>query len=58
MTLATAELKPHPCLSPSEAKRVGRPDLGCTVTQQAQKRFTMRDIGVLEQRIKNLEYYA
>ena len=58
MTLATAELKPHPSLSPVEAKRVGRPDLGCTVQQVAQKRFTMKDIGVLEQRIKNLEYYA
>ena len=58
MTLATAELKPHPSLSPVEAKRVGRPDLGCTIQQVAQKRFTMKDIGVLEQRIKNLEYYA
>tara|TARA_B100000287_G_scaffold429147_1_gene481905 strand:+ start:3587 stop:9805 length:6219 start_codon:yes stop_codon:yes gene_type:complete len=58
MTLATAELKPHPSLSPVEAKRVGRPDLGCVVQQVSQKRFTMKDIGVLEQRIKNLEYYA
>lgn len=58
MTLATAELKPYPSLSPIEAKRVGRPDLGCVVSQLAQKRFTMKDIGVLEKRIKNLEYYA
>jgi len=58
MTLATAELKPHPSLSPVEAKRIGRPDLGCTIQQVTQKRFTMKDIGVLEQRIKNLEYYA
>jgi len=58
MTLATAELKPYPSLAPSEARRLGRSDLGCVVTQLAQKRFTMKDIGVLEQRIKNLEYYA
>ena len=58
MSLATINLPPYPCLSPHRAKQVGRPDYGATVKQISNKRFTMRDIGTLETRIKNLEYYA
>ena len=58
MTLATINLPPFPCLSTTRAKEVGRPDYAISVQQLSFKRFTMRDIGVLENRIKNLEYYA
>ena len=58
MTLATVNLPPYPCLSADRAREVGRPDYAISVQQLSFKRFTMRDIGVLENRIKNLEYYA
>ena len=58
MTLATVNLPPYPCLSADRAKEVGRPDYAVSVQQLSFKRFTMRDIGTLENRIKNLEYYA
>ena len=58
MTLATVNLPPYPCLSADRAKEVNRPDYAISVQQLSFKRFTMRDIGVLENRIKNLEYYA
>ena len=58
MTLANIKLPPYPCVSPQLAKTVSRPDYGVVVKQAANKRFTMQDIGGLESRIKNLEYYA
>ena len=58
MTLANIKLPPYPCVSPQLAKTVNRPDYGVVVKQAANKRFTMQDIGGLESRIKNLEYYA
>ena len=58
MTLATVQLKPYPCLGQVSAKLAGRADYGAVVGQLSNKRFTMKDIGSLESRIKNLEYYA
>ena len=58
MTMATIDLPPYPCLSTDRAREVGRPDYAVKVQQLSFKRFTMRDIGALENRIKNLEYYA
>ena len=58
MTMATIDLPPYPCLAADRAREVGRPDYAIKVQQLSFKRFTMRDIGGLENRIKNLEYYA
>jgi len=58
MELAKIDLPAYPCLPPEAAKRVNRPDYAIRVQQTFHRRYTMRDIGVLEQRIKNLEYYA
>ena len=58
MTLATVDLKPYPSLTTTSAKAIKRPDYACRTKNIAQKRFTMKDIGGLETRIKSLEYYA
>jgi hypothetical protein len=58
MELASFILSPYPTLSTKAAINVNRSDLGITVKNTNNKRYTMRDIGVLEKRIENLEYYT
>jgi hypothetical protein len=58
MTLATFIMPPYPSLAASAAKIYNRPDLAIKVSQVENSRYTMRDIGALEKRIKNLEYYT
>lgn len=59
-TMALSQLKilPYPSLSPAYAVALGRPELACSAKRMSNLRFTMRDIGVLKQRIVNLEYYT
>ena len=58
MLLARITLPAYPCLAPDAAKAAGRPDYAIRTEQAFNRRYTMKDIGVLEERIKNLEYYA
>ena len=58
MTMALIDLPPYPSLSPQSGKLAGRLDYTASIKNVSQKRFTMKEIGGLEQRIKNLEYYA
>lgn len=58
MALATLTIAPYPSLSPANALAVSRKDLSCLVEKTAFVRHTMRDIGVLKERIENLEYYS
>ena len=58
MTLASGYLPPYPCLASRAAKYYGRQDLAVSVKLEKNKRYTMRDIGALEERISNLEYYT
>lgn len=58
MTLATMYIAPYPSLSLYYANLAKRRDLACIPEKTASVRFTMRDIGVLKDRIINLEYYA
>lgn len=58
LNLATITIAPYPSLSLFYANQIGRKDLACAVKKTASVRFTMRDIGVLKDRIVNLEYYA
>ena len=58
MTLATGFLPPYPCISKQSAKFYGRQDLSVSIKLQKNKRYRMRDIGALEERISNLEYYT
>ena len=58
MSLASIFIPPYPSLAPNYGKQLGRPDQSCVVKKLSNIRFTMRDIGLLKQRIENLEYYA
>jgi Domain of unknown function (DUF4815) len=58
MSLANMFIAPYPSLAPNYGQALGRADLSCYSTKTGNPRFTMRDIGVLKQRIVNLEYYA
>lgn len=58
--LAIAELfiAPYPSISPYYAKIIGRQDIASSSRRLAPVRQTMRDLGVMKNRIANLEYYA
>jgi hypothetical protein len=58
MSIATINLTPYPSLADEQARRVNRGDLASKVFPVRNPRFTMRDIGVLRDRIENLEYYT
>jgi hypothetical protein len=56
--IARAFIPPFPSLSQRESEILKRRDLAIKTEQVGNKRFTMRDIGILERRIKRLEYYT
>jgi len=58
MALAVINLTPYPSLSPYYAGLIGRKDLASWFIKVAPVRFTMKDVGVLKDRIVNLEYYT
>lgn len=58
MLLATVLVPPYPSLSPKEARNVKRPDYATLVKSDQVKRYTMKDIKQIEDRLKNLEYYS
>ena len=58
MSIATINLTPYPSLPDEQARRVNRGDLASRIFPIKNPRFTMRDIGVLRDRIENLEYYT
>jgi hypothetical protein len=58
LTLAILDIKPSPSLPYDNAIVINREDLANEITPVRQVRHTMRDIGVLKNRIENLEYYT
>ncbi len=58
MALAVITVTPFPSISPYYAKLINRQDIACSVKKVAPIRHTMREIGVMKERIGNLEYYA
>ena len=58
MTLATFVCPPFPCLTPKSAMYYDRADLALRVSNLENPHYTMRDIGKLERRITNIEYYT
>lgn len=58
MVLSKIYVAPYPSLSPAYAQNIQRKDLACTVTKEINVRHTMRDIGVIKQRVNNLENYV
>ena len=58
MLIGVLDIAPYPSLSPAYANVLNRRDLSCGQKKVSVRGYTMRDIGVLESRIKNLEYYT
>lgn len=58
MTLATVNLAPYPSLSTFVAKQIGREDYASYVRLVDNRRYTMHDIGEIEERVSRLEYFA
>ena len=58
MAMGSIELAPYPSLPPVIARRNGRPDLGNKFRKFNNRRYTMRDIGKIAERIDRLEYYT
>jgi len=58
MAMASIELAPYPSLPPLIARRTNRPDLANKFRKFNNRRYTMRDIGKIAERIDRLEYYT
>ena len=58
MSVAILKITPFPSIPASVANRAGKPDYGIGVVSSKNKRYTMKDIGKIESRIKTLEYYT
>lgn len=57
MALASTYVTPYPSLPPAYASEIGRPDYAVKITPKQIRRYTMRDIGVIDQSVKILNYY-
>ena len=58
MSLVVVNVPPYPSLAPIEARVSGRYDVTASLTYYKNRRYTMRDIGTLDRRITQLEYYT
>ena len=58
MQLATYDVPVYPTLDVLNAKFYRRPDLAVKIRASQLKRYTMKDIKTLDDRITNLEYYT
>lgn len=58
MVIATVDVPAYPSLTLNEAETYNKPDDAIDVKISTNRVYTMRDIGVLDQRIQNLEYYT
>ena len=58
MTLAFINIPPYPSVSPFVGKVNQREDLAVTLNPIDNRRFTMRDIGQIAERVSRLEYYT
>ena len=58
LALAELVIAPYPSISPYYAKIIGRQEISSSSRRLAPVRQTMRDLGVMKERISNLEYYA
>ena len=57
MGIANIYVPPYPSISETLGRIINKPKLACSVRKIANIRYTMRDIGILKNRIENLEYY-
>lgn len=58
MTLATVAIPPYPTLSTKSGNAVKRPDYTVKVSTSQTRRYTMADIGKMDNRVQRLEYYT
>ena len=58
MMISILDIAPYPSLSPAYGNVLKRRDLSCGARKVSNRGYTMRDIGILEKRIQNLEYYT
>ena len=56
--IAEAYVPEFPSLTMKEAETYNRPDLATKIKLRSNRRYTMKDISVLEDRISKLEYYT
>jgi hypothetical protein len=58
MTLGVVEVTPYPSLSPYVANVYNRQDYRVSIDVKDNRRYTMKDLRAVEQRVQNLEYYS
>jgi len=58
MELATLLVAPFPSLPASVANRSGHPEYAVSYITPQNRRYTMEDIGKLDRRVKQIEYYT
>lgn len=58
ITLADVFIPPYPSLAPGSAQLFNRPEYQTKLNLKTYKRYTMRDIGRIEERIGRIEYYS
>ena len=58
MSLGVITIPPYPSLSQRDVRIYNRDDYGVSIDLQQNRRYTMRDIGVIDKKIARLEYYT
>lgn len=58
MVLGDIAIPPYPSLTSEEAKTKKRINQSIKIKQRSNKRYTMADIGKIDRRLKNIEYYT
>ena len=58
MLLATVSIPPFPSLPNLIANKAGKYGQGVNVSMSDNRRYTMKDVGGIDKRLKNLEYYT
>lgn len=58
MMIARIAIPPYPSLPSSRANMISKPEYGVSVSSNQSRRYTMKDIGGIDARLNNLEYYT
>lgn len=58
MAIAKINIPPFPSLPSNLANKAGKPSYGVSISKENNKRYTMRDVGGIDQRLQNMEYYT
>lgn len=58
MPVAKVFIPPYPSISETLGRKLNKLQLACISEKIAPKRFTMKEIGTINQRVNNLEYYS